>query len=102
MITPLNEQEMYGLLKAAYPGKFADNDDGFEDAQEFAEDLSGWSEVADLLGRVVMLAVPMKSVLRNCTDHVLGEVKKENDGSYYVLAAVKRSVKSEAEEDAES
>lgn len=93
MIKPLSDLEMYDLLQAAYPGKFTDDDDGFEDAQEFAEDLSGWDEVADLLGRVAMLTMPMEQPLTGNHVHVLGEIKKTDCGSYYMMAAVKRPVK---------
>lgn len=89
MIKPLSDLEMYDLLKAAYPGKFSDDDDGFEDAQEFAEDLSGWDEIAELLGRVAMLAMPVKSMFSEDIHHVLGEVTIKED-SAQIIAAVKR------------
>lgn len=101
MIKPLSELEMYDLLQAAYPGKFTDDDDGFEDAQEFAEDLSGWDEVADLLGRVAMLAMPMGSPLTGSLHHVLGQVTIR-EGQAYMMAAVKRPVKIEVNNDKQS
>ena len=101
MIKPLDDLEIYELLQAAYPGKFTDDDEGFEDAQEFADNLAGWEEVADLLGRVAMLAMPMRSPLTGSLHHALGNVTIKDD-QVYLVAAVKRPVKSEAEEDAES
>ena len=83
---------MYDLLKAAYPGKFSDDDDGFEDAQEFAEDLSGWDEIAELLGRVVMLAMPMQAPLSGGFHHVLGSITFKNDQAF-MIAAVSRDAK---------
>ena len=99
MTKPLDDLEIYDLLQAAYPGKFTDDDEGFEDAQEFADSLAGWEDIADLLGRVVMLAMPMGSPLTGSLHHVLGNVTFK-DGQVYMMAAVKRPVKSEAEEDA--
>ena len=61
-IQPLDELEMFELLKAAYPEKFkGDDDETWESAQEFADEISGYEDVAELLGRVVMLSMPMKS-----------------------------------------
>lgn len=91
---PLNDLEIYELLQAAYPGKFTDDDEGFEDAQEFADNLAGWEEVADLLGRVAMLAMPMGSPLTGSLHHVLGQVTIR-EGQAYMMAAVKRPVKIE-------
>jgi len=51
MIEPLDDLEMFELLQIAYPEKFpGDGNETFEAAQEFAESISGWEEVADLLG----------------------------------------------------
>lgn len=91
---PLDDLEMFELLQAAYPEKFiGDSDEAFEAAQEFAESISGWEEVADLLGRVAMLTMPMEQPPTGNHVHVLGEIKKTDRGSYYMMAAVKRPVK---------
>lgn len=98
---PLDDLEMFELLSAAYPGKFNDDNEGWDSALEFADSISGWEEVADLLGRVAMLAMPMCSPLTGSLHHVLGQVTIR-EGQAYMMAAVKRPVKIEAEEDAES
>jgi recombinational DNA repair protein (RecF pathway) len=70
---PLDDLEMFELLQAAYPEKFPDDEDEtFEAALNFAEELSGLDELADLLGRVVMLTMPMKSGLTERLSHCLG------------------------------
>jgi len=50
---PLDDLELFELLRAAYPEKFKDDDDEtWNAAQSFADDIAGWQDVADLLGRV--------------------------------------------------
>lgn len=89
---PLDDLEMFDLLQAAYPEKFADdNDDTWEAAQQFAEELSGWDAVADLLGRVAMLTMPMESGMTKRFSHCLGKVTIK-DGSAQMMAAVRRDV----------
>ena len=87
---PLDDLEMFELLQAAYPEKFADDeDDTFESALRFADELSGFDELADLLGRVVMLTMPMKSGLTERFSHCLGSVEIAV-GSASMIAAVRR------------
>ncbi|WP_111639947.1 hypothetical protein [Marinomonas shanghaiensis] len=91
---PLDDLEMYELLLLAYPEKFEaidDEEEAFEFAQELANDLSGWEEIADLLGRIVMLSQPMGGALSGNLQHCLGDVKVK-DGQILMLAAVKREV----------
>lgn len=91
-VIPLNDLEMFDLLSAAYPEKFKDEEDAtFEAAQDFADDISGWEEVADLLGRVVMLTMPMESGITKRLSHCLGKVEI-HDGSASMVAAVRRDV----------
>ena len=88
----LDDLEMFELLQAAYPDKFpGDEDETFEAALNFASELSGFEELAELLGRVVMLTMPMKSGLTERISHCLGKVSIEN-GSAHMLAAVRRDV----------
>lgn len=90
--TPLDDLEMFELLQAAYPEKFADyEDETFEAAMNFADDLSGFEDLADLLGRVVMLTMPMKSGLTERLSHCLGRVEI-SDGSASMAAVVRRDV----------
>lgn len=89
---PLDELEMFELLRAAYPEKFPnEEDETFEAAQNFADEIQGWEAVADLLGRVAMLTMPMESVLTKRLSHCLGPVVIINDRATMV-AAVRRDV----------
>ena len=89
---PLDDLEMFELLQAAYPEKFPDDEDEtWEAAQNFADEISGWEEIADLLGRVTMLTMPMGSPLTGAAAHCLGKVTI-NDGKVNMLAAVRREV----------
>lgn len=90
VIRPLDDLEMFELLAAAYPEKFQDeSDESWEAAQDFADELSGWDDIADLLGRVVMLTVPMECGLTERLSHCLGRVSVEN-GRAHMVAAVRR------------
>lgn len=89
---PLDELEMFELLQAAYPEKFpGDDDETWDAAQNFADEISGWEDVADLLGRVVMLSMPMQSGLTGRLSHCLGRVTIR-DGQAHMVAAVRRDV----------
>lgn len=89
---PLNDLEMYEVMRAAYPEKFKDDsDETWDAAQEFAEEIEGWEEIAELLGRVVMLTMPMESGLTNKLSHCLGKITIKNN-SVGMEAAVQRDV----------
>lgn len=89
---PLDDLEMFELLRAAYPEKFTDDEDKTWDAvQQFADELTGWDEIAELLGRVVMLTMPMESGLTKRLSHCLGVVTIR-EGSAQMIAAVRRNV----------
>jgi hypothetical protein len=89
---PLDDLEMFELLQACYPEKFPDEEDEtFEAALNFASELSGFDELADLLGRVAMLTMPMKSGLTERLSHCLGRVKL-SDGTAHIVAVVRRDV----------
>lgn len=88
----LDELEMFELLQAAYPEKFAgEDDDTYEAAQIFADGLSGWEDISELLGRIVMLTMPMQSPLTNTWAHCLGKVVI-HDGKANMIAAVQRKL----------
>ena len=92
--TPLDELEMFELLQAAYPEKFNnDEDETWEAAMQFADELSGFDELAALLGRVTMLTFPMESGLTKRLSHCLGKVEIKSD-SVSMIAAVRRDVES--------
>ena len=87
---PLDDLEMFELLQIAYPDKFpGDDDETFEAAQDFADSISGWEEIADLLGRVVMMAPLMSSPLTDTPRHCLGSISLR-DGQMLMRAAVTR------------
>ena len=89
---PLDELEMFDLFQLAYPEKFSGDDDETWDAvQEFAEMLSGWDEIADLLGRVAMLTMPMQSGMTKRWSHCFGSVTVNGD-AIDMCAAVRRDV----------
>lgn len=91
-VKPLDDLEMFELLSAAYPEKFSDDDDETWDAaQEFANDISGYDEIADLLARVAMLTMPMSSGLTQRLSHCLGSVTI-TDNKASMIAAVRRDV----------
>lgn len=89
---PLDDLEMFELLRAAYPKKFPnDEDETWEAAMEFAEELTGFEELADLLGRVVMLTMPMQSGLTERWSHCFGKITIA-DGKAIMSAVVRRDM----------
>lgn len=89
---PLDDLEMFELMQAAYPEKFSgDDDETWEAAQLFADEICGWEDVAELLGRVVMLTMPMESGLTKRLSHCLGRVTIRA-GRAHMVAAVRRDV----------
>ncbi len=93
---PLDDLEMHELLRILYPDHIkSDDDEYFELSQSICMDatvdLGDGVEVslADLLGRVVMLTMPMESGLTSRLLHCLGEVTI-NDGQAQMIAAVRR------------
>lgn len=87
---PLDELEMFELMQAAYPEKFSgDDDETWEAAQLFADEICGWEDVAELLGRVAMLTMPMQSGLTKRLSHCLGRATIR-DGRAHMIAAVRR------------
>ena len=93
---PLDAWELAEVIFAAYPEKFpeeVDDDDGdsFDVVMEFAASLSGVDDISDLLGRVVMLALPKYSPFTETYSHCLGEVTLES-GRVDICALVTRDV----------
>ena len=87
---PLDDLEMVELIWAAYPERFKDeSNEDWEAALQFIEEMDGFDELADLLGRVVMLTMPAVSPLTGDYYHTLGKVVK-GVGSWNMVAAVKR------------
>lgn len=87
---PLDELELFELFRVAYPEKFKDDsDETWDTIQDFVENLGGTEDIADLLGRVVMLAGVVESELTKKRYHVLGSA----DSRGYWVAAVTREEK---------
>lgn len=90
---PLDDLEMHEILRLIYPQHIkSDEDEYFEASQDVCE---VWVplgdgvkvELADLLGRVVMLT--MQSPLSGKLAHCLGELTKHGD-DWQMRAAVRR------------
>ncbi len=93
---PLDELEMHELLRLLYPEHIrSDDDEYFELSQSICMDatvdLGDGVEVslADLLGRVVMLTMPMRTGMTGRLSHCLGAVTVNGD-SVGMVAAVRR------------
>lgn len=93
---PLDDLEMHEILRLIYPDHIAsDDDEHFDLSQEVCEnttvDLGEGFEptLADLLGRVVMLTMPMKAGLSGTLSHCLGDVVVRGDRAD-MRAAVRR------------
>lgn len=95
---PLDDLEMHELLRLIYPNHIRSDDDEYFDiscdACETPVDLGDGVEVtlAELLGRVVMLTMPMQSGLTGEYSHVLGEVTIREERAD-MLAVVRRPAK---------
>lgn len=60
----IDDLEMFEVMQAAYPEKFSGDDDAtYEAAQEFADSISGWEAVGDLLERLAKIGPVMESPL---------------------------------------
>ena len=89
---PLDDLEIFELLRLCYPDKFLVDDDAtFDAAIEFAEQFSGFNELADLLGRVIMLTMPMSSAITGKQSHCLGKLTMICN-SVHMMAVVRRDV----------
>lgn len=92
---PLDDLEMHEILRLIYPQHIqSDEDEYFEASRDVCRvwvPLGDGVEVelADLLGRVVMLTMPMQSSLSGKFAHCLGELTKHGD-DWQMRAAVRR------------
>jgi len=93
---PLDDLEMHELLQLIYPEHIQNDEDRyFELSQEVCESTTvnlgdGFEPtLADLLGRVVMLTMPMSSGLTGRVSHCLGQVTISG-GKVNMVAAVRR------------
>ena len=92
---PLTDIEMHEILRLIYPEHIRNDDDEYfelsSEACEATIDLGDGYKVtlADLLGKIVMLTMPMQSPLTQKLSHCLGEIVF-NGASAYMRAAVRR------------
>lgn len=96
---PLDDLEMHELLRLIYPQHIRSDDDEYFDlsadvCDNTMIDLGDGFEVslAELLGRVVMMTMPMQSALGGGFSHCLGEVMIK-DGAAHMMAVVRRPAK---------
>lgn len=92
---PLDELELYEVLTAAFPDRFnsTDEDDNWDQVMDFAHNLARKMDVDELcalLGRIVLLTLPMKTALLGNTVHALGSLEYAGDGSFIMTAGVQR------------
>ncbi|MDY6884049.1 MAG: hypothetical protein SWL02_09770 [Pseudomonadota bacterium] len=84
---PLSDLEVFDLLRAAYPEKFTDDsDETWEATQEFFDQLSGYDELADFMGRVMMLAPVYEFPATKTLNHVLFKKLEGREGFCVVVA----------------
>lgn len=90
-VKPLNDLEMYEVIKLAYSDKFPEIEgDDWDDVMDFVEcELGGFEELSEILGRIVRLAPVMQSPITGEAHHCLGDVVMK-DGQASITAAVKR------------
>lgn len=95
---PLDDLELYEVLVAAYPERFAGREDKGEDiwneVMEFGDEICAEMDqeaLCDLLGRLVMLTMPMQAALSGKPRHALGTITI-HDGQARMAAAVSRDV----------
>jgi len=95
-VEPLDDLEMHELLRLIYPEHVrSDDDEYFELSQDICDNATvnlgdGFEpKLSDLIGRLVMLTMPMRGGLTDRLSHCLGAVKIEN-GSAHMIAAVRR------------
>jgi hypothetical protein len=89
---PLDDLEMFELLQLTYPEKFSDeSNQTWNSAMDFIEEMQGFESIADLLGRVVMLAPPMSSGFSGKLRHCLGKIEIA-DSKVTMAACVARDI----------
>ena len=93
---PLDDLEMHELLQLLYPEHIRSDEDKYFElscyiCEQTTVDLGDGFEptLADLLGRVVMLTMPMESALTKRLSHCIGAVTIK-DGIVQMAAAVRR------------
>lgn len=97
-VKALDDLELFEILVAAFPEKFAAReeagDDLWEEVQEFAEELCADMDIDNLsrlLARLVMLSSPMETAITGERVHALGAVEIQGD-KIIMSAGAKRPV----------
>lgn len=91
MSQPLTNLERFELLQAMYPDRLGDDAD-LGDEEDLLEEIGIDPLVFDeIMGRVVMCAMPLRSPLTGDIHHALGVVSIF-DNAAHMVAAVKRPV----------
>ena len=92
--TPLSYEEMLAILHAAYPGRFEDQSrvERVTALLGFIDSVRGFEDIADLLGRVVMLTMPMTDPETFQTMHCVGRLSVTR-GRTRMDPAVRREVR---------
>jgi hypothetical protein len=97
-VKALDDLELFEILVAAFPEKFAAReeagDDLWDEVQEFAEDLCADMDIdqlSRLLARLVMLSSPMEAALSGERVHALGTVEIRGD-KVFMSGGAKRPV----------
>lgn len=98
MSEPLDDLEMHELLRLMYPDLIRSDDDAyFTLSQDICNDVTVYlgdgfePTLAEFIGRLVMLTMPMRSGLTERLSHCVGSVKISN-GEAHMIAAVRRDV----------
>lgn len=101
---PLDDLELFELIVAAYPEKFKEaeerGDDIWDQVIAFADDLCAEMDqdsLCKLLGRIVMLTMPMQSGITGQGRHVLGAIEI-HEGKALMTSAVSRPFISDGEQ----
>ncbi|WP_445364875.1 hypothetical protein ACJJJB_00250 (plasmid) [Microbulbifer sp. ANSA001] len=96
---PADELEIYDIMVAAYPERFAEREAAGEDLwdevmdftyKKFGNGSSNIGHIAELLGRIVMLTNPLQSAITNTAMHAIGPVTFTSDNQAMMDAVISR------------
>jgi hypothetical protein len=92
---PLSGSELYEVLIAAFPEwlNSTDEEEDYRKVRDFADDLvrrMDEKRLRELLGRIVLLTLPVKTALLGYSVHALGSLEIVSDGSFIMTTSVQR------------